>query len=78
MNTSALPRLEVRIMIAFLKDTVRPWESVTRPSSRICRGEVFGGGVGGFRGELGHWGETGRLQQGRLQPKRVAATRRRA
>ena len=30
------PRLLVIIMTVFLKSTVRPWESVTRPSSRIC------------------------------------------
>lgn len=32
---AALPKLEVRMMMQFLKLTVRPWESVTRPSSRI-------------------------------------------
>ena len=31
-----LPRFEVRMMIVFLKSTVRPCESVMRPSSRIC------------------------------------------
>ena len=31
------PRLLVMIRMVFLKSTVRPWESVTRPSSRICR-----------------------------------------
>ena len=30
------PRLEVRMMIVFLKSTVRPWESVMRPSSSTC------------------------------------------
>lgn len=29
------PILLVMMMMAFLKDTVRPWLSVTRPSSRI-------------------------------------------
>jgi len=33
---AALPRLDVMMMIAFLKDTVRPWLSVTRPSSSTC------------------------------------------
>ena len=33
---AAEPRLDVMMMIVFLKDTVRPWLSVTRPSSRIC------------------------------------------
>lgn len=31
------PRLEVMMRMVFLKDTVRPWLSVTRPSSRICK-----------------------------------------
>ena len=31
-----LPRLLVRMMMVFLKSTVRPWLSVMRPSSRIC------------------------------------------
>lgn len=31
-----LPRLLVMIRMVFLNDTVRPWLSVTRPSSRIC------------------------------------------
>ena len=31
------PRLEVRMMMVFLKSTVRPCESVMRPSSRTCR-----------------------------------------
>jgi hypothetical protein len=31
-----LPRLLVRIRIAFLNETVRPWLSVTRPSSSTC------------------------------------------
>ena len=31
-----LPRFEVRMMMVFLKSTVRPCESVMRPSSRIC------------------------------------------
>ena len=35
-SSSWLPRLEVRMMMVFLKSTVRPWESVMRPSSRIC------------------------------------------
>lgn len=30
------PMLEVMIRMAFLKDTLRPWLSVTCPSSRIC------------------------------------------
>ncbi len=33
---AALPRLDVMMMIAFLNDTVRPWLSVTRPSSSTC------------------------------------------
>ena len=35
-SSSEEPRLEVRMMIVFLKSTVRPCESVMRPSSRIC------------------------------------------
>ena len=31
-----LPTLDVMMTIVFLKLTVRPWESVRRPSSRIC------------------------------------------
>ncbi len=31
------PMFEVMMMTVFLKSTVRPWESVTRPSSRIWR-----------------------------------------
>ena len=30
------PMLLVMTMTVFLKSTVRPWESVIRPSSRIC------------------------------------------
>ena len=35
-SSSEEPRFEVRMMIVFLKSTVRPCESVMRPSSRIC------------------------------------------
>ena len=31
----SLPALEVIMMTVFSKDTLRPWASVTRPSSRI-------------------------------------------
>ncbi len=34
---SAAPMFEVMITIALRKSTVRPWASVRRPSSRICR-----------------------------------------
>ena len=43
-----LPRFEVRMMMQFLKLTVRPWESVTRPSSSTCPG----GGRGWVWGEV--------------------------
>ena len=33
---SAVPRFDVMMITVFLKSTVRPWESVRRPSSRIC------------------------------------------
>src|SRR4029077_7657878 len=33
---SLVPRLDVMMMIVFLKSTVRPWPSVRWPSSRIC------------------------------------------
>ena len=33
---ASLPRLDVMITIVCLKETVRPWLSVTRPSSKIC------------------------------------------
>ena len=36
LRRSAVPRFEVMIRIVFLKSTARPWESVRRPSSRIC------------------------------------------
>src|SRR5574340_34865 len=32
---SRAPRFDVRMMIAFLKSTLRPWASVSRPSSKI-------------------------------------------
>jgi hypothetical protein len=34
-SRNALPRLDVRMMMVLAKLTVRPLESVTRPSSRI-------------------------------------------
>ena len=37
---------EVMITIVFLKSTVRPWPSVSRPSSRICKQHVEDVGVG--------------------------------
>src|ERR1700738_4963040 len=36
LRRSAVPRLEVMMITVFLKSTVRPCESVRRPSSRIC------------------------------------------
>lgn len=36
LYTSAAPRFEVRMIMECLKDTTRPWLSLTRPSSRIC------------------------------------------
>jgi hypothetical protein len=32
-----LPRLLVMIRIVFLKSTMRPWPSVSRPSSSTCK-----------------------------------------
>jgi hypothetical protein len=32
-----VPRLEVMMSTVLRKSTVRPWLSVSRPSSRICR-----------------------------------------
>ena len=34
---SRVPRFDVMMMTVFLKSTVRPWASVSRPSSRIWR-----------------------------------------
>ena len=34
---SLAPMFEVMITIVLRKSTVRPWASVSRPSSRICR-----------------------------------------
>ena len=36
MEMSRVPRLVVMMITVFLKSTTRPWESVRRPSSRIC------------------------------------------
>ncbi len=51
------PMLEVRMTMAFLNDTVRPWLSVRRPSSRIWGGGGGGGGVEG--GGYEWWGGKG-------------------
>jgi len=32
-----LPMFEVMMTMVFLKFTTRPWPSVSRPSSRICK-----------------------------------------
>ena len=44
----SLPALEVMTMTVFSKFTVRPWASVMRPSSRICKQDVQHIGVGLF------------------------------
>ena len=34
------PRFDVMMRMVFLKDTVRPWLSVTLPSSSICTAQI--------------------------------------
>src|SRR6516164_1432276 len=40
LEMSRVPRLVVMMITVFLKSTTRPWESVRRPSSRICSSEL--------------------------------------
>ena len=40
MQMSRVPRFVVMMITVFLKSTTRPWESVRRPSSRICSSEL--------------------------------------